>query len=98
MIRVADKPGGTITVEGKEHLFFSGFSYLGVTSCREMRRYLSEGVKRYGSVFPSSRIGNVQRKYPPLRFDPCRQALYLLPFPYYPNDISPLKDGGRIRI
>lgn len=60
VIRINDKPGRTITVEGKEYLFFSGFSYLGVTSSEEMQRHLSEGTERYGSVFPSSRIGNVQ--------------------------------------
>lgn len=60
MISISDKPGRTATVDGREYLFFSGFSYLGMTASPEMQQCLEEGAARYGVVFPSSRIGNIR--------------------------------------
>jgi 8-amino-7-oxononanoate synthase len=53
-------PGRTIEHEGREYLFFSGTSYLGIPQHPEMQALLAEGVARYGLHFGSSRNGNLQ--------------------------------------
>lgn len=60
MINIDGIPGRTALVNGKTYLFFSGFAYLGMPSLEAFRDILSEGIKHYGSVFPSSRISNTQ--------------------------------------
>lgn len=53
-------PGRTIDLDGKEYLFFSGTSYLGIAQNPTFRAWLAEGMARYGTVFGSSRNGNLQ--------------------------------------
>lgn len=61
MIKITDSmPGRTATCDGRELLFFSGFSYLGMHTSPVFRQLLAEGQERFGSVYPSSRIGNLQ--------------------------------------
>ena len=53
-------PAANCTIGGKEMLFFSGFSYLGLHSLPAFRELLKTGVDQYGTVFISSRIANVR--------------------------------------
>jgi 7-keto-8-aminopelargonate synthetase-like enzyme len=53
-------PGRTLTVEGKEHLYFSGTSYLGMARNEVFAAYLQEGMKLYGTNYSSSRISNLK--------------------------------------
>lgn len=52
--------GRTVYLGKKAYLFFSGFSYLGMSDNPIFRKLVQEGVEKYGIVFPSSRIGNVK--------------------------------------
>lgn len=53
-------PGRTVFLNGVEYLFFSGTSYLGMHRNAAFRDLLSEGAKKYGSVYGSSRASNLQ--------------------------------------
>ncbi len=53
-------PGRTIVVDGRERLYFSGTSYLGIGHSDDFRAQLQEGMMRYGTVYSSSRSSNVQ--------------------------------------
>lgn len=53
-------PGRTAIIDGITYLFFSGFSYLGISTTPQYHERLYEGIQRYGSIYPSSRIGNVK--------------------------------------
>ena len=46
--------------EGKEYLFFSGTSYLGLSSNEEFHKILKDGIDKFGSNHPMSRISNVR--------------------------------------
>lgn len=61
MFSITDStPGRTAQIDGRNCLFFSGFAYLGMHVSHSFRDLLAEGLERYGSVYPSSRIGNLQ--------------------------------------
>lgn len=61
MTRITDTtPGRTAIIEGRSFLFFSGFSYLGMHASPAFRELLSAGTARFGTVYPSSRISNLQ--------------------------------------
>lgn len=60
MFQFQQTPGRTITANGKEHLFFSGYAYLGMHQVAAFVDLVKEGIDRYGFVFPSSRISNTQ--------------------------------------
>jgi 7-keto-8-aminopelargonate synthetase-like enzyme len=51
-------PGRTTEINGAEHLFFSGYSYLGLGAVKAFTDKVKEGIDRYGVVYPSSRISN----------------------------------------
>lgn len=53
-------PGTTVNINGKELLFFSGFSYLGLHTHPAFKEALKEGIDKYGTTFLSSRIANVR--------------------------------------
>nr|WP_295867059.1 aminotransferase class I/II-fold pyridoxal phosphate-dependent enzyme [uncultured Chitinophaga sp.] len=53
-------PGRTATVDNRSCLFFSGFSYLGLHQQPAFKTAFTEGIHRYGTLFPSSRAGNVR--------------------------------------
>lgn len=53
-------PGRTLTADGKEFLFFSGTSYLGMSCNQEFRQHLQEGFRLYGTNYSSSRNSNLQ--------------------------------------
>ncbi len=64
-------PGRTAKVEGKEYLFFTGYNYLGINNNPEFYVLLQEGVRRYGWLFPSSRISNTRLHL----YDECEAML-----------------------
>ncbi len=64
-------PGRTARVGGREFLFFSGYNYLGINNHREFNALLQEGVRRYGWLFPSSRISNTRLHL----YDECEAML-----------------------
>ena len=53
-------PTTTVNINGKERLFFSGFSYLGLHAHPDFKEALKEGIDKYGTIFISSRIANVK--------------------------------------
>jgi 7-keto-8-aminopelargonate synthetase-like enzyme len=56
-------PGRTALIKGKEYLFFSGYSYLGMQQVPEFAALVKEGIDKYGWLFPSSRISNTRLKF-----------------------------------
>lgn len=55
-------PGRAVLIEGKEYLYFSGTSYLGLNQHETFKALVQEGIDRYGVNFGGSRRSN-------LRFD-----------------------------
>lgn len=55
-------PGRTVRIQGKEYLYFSGTSYLGLHQHEVFTALVKEGIDRYGANFGGSRRSN-------LRFD-----------------------------
>lgn len=60
MLTSEEFPGRTLNVNGKEMLYFSGTSYLGLATHSEYQSLIKEGVDRYGVHFSGSRNGNVR--------------------------------------
>jgi 8-amino-7-oxononanoate synthase len=60
MFTLERSPGRTAVIAGKEFLFFSGYSYLGMSHVQEFIDLVGEGIKRFGILHPSSRISNTQ--------------------------------------
>ncbi|MBI2731504.1 MAG: pyridoxal phosphate-dependent aminotransferase family protein [Sphingobacteriales bacterium] len=60
MFLFKQQPGRTITIDGEEYLFFSGYSYLGMSYVPAFIQLVKEGIDKYGVVFPSSRISNTR--------------------------------------
>jgi 7-keto-8-aminopelargonate synthetase-like enzyme len=60
MFELKHTPGRTCMVAGKEFLFFSGYSYLGMYHVKKFTELVKEGIDRYGILFPSSRISNTR--------------------------------------
>ena len=58
MVTLSQAPGRTTLINGKEHLFFSGYSYLGLGLNKEFTHLVKKGIALYGVVYPSSRISN----------------------------------------
>ena len=53
-------PGRTVVIDGKERLYFSGTSYLGVSNNPDFQQLLQAGISRYGTNYGSSRASNLQ--------------------------------------
>ena len=62
MLQFKSTPGRTCIIDGKEFLFFSGYSYLGMNHVKEFTALVKEGIDNYGILFPSSRISNTRLK------------------------------------
>jgi len=60
MFNLSQTPGRKAILDGKEYLFFSGYSYLGMNHVPEFVELVKEGIDKYGWIFPSSRISNTQ--------------------------------------
>ncbi|MCC9167815.1 aminotransferase class I/II-fold pyridoxal phosphate-dependent enzyme [Pontibacter harenae] len=61
-VHIDHLPGRTLLLNGVEHLFCSGTSYLGISSNKEFQQLLIEGMQRYGTNYSSSRNSNLQLK------------------------------------
>jgi len=53
-------PGRTIDLDGQDYLYFSGTAYLGLPQNSAFQTLIQEGLQQYGSVYGSSRNGNLQ--------------------------------------
>ncbi|UFH54136.1 aminotransferase class I/II-fold pyridoxal phosphate-dependent enzyme [Spirosoma sp. KNUC1025] len=53
-------PNRTIRHNGQEYLFFSGTAYLGLPQHPAFQQLMAESVNQYGTVFGSSRNGNLR--------------------------------------
>ena len=53
-------PNRTIDHDGRAYLFFSGTAYLGIPQHPSFHQLMAESMRRYGTVFGSSRNGNVR--------------------------------------
>jgi 7-keto-8-aminopelargonate synthetase-like enzyme len=60
VVHIDHLPGRTLSVEGKEYLYFSGTSYLGMARNQLFGAHLQEGMKLYGTNYSSSRISNLK--------------------------------------
>ncbi|WP_299823183.1 aminotransferase class I/II-fold pyridoxal phosphate-dependent enzyme [uncultured Pontibacter sp.] len=52
--------GRTVVADGKELLYFSGTSYLGMCKNSQLEAIIQEGAKRYGTTYSSSRNSNLK--------------------------------------
>ena len=71
MLELDHLPGRTLTVHGREYLFCSGTSYLGMARNAAFLELVQEGLLRYGTNFSSSRHSNLQLAV----FDEAEQLL-----------------------
>jgi 7-keto-8-aminopelargonate synthetase-like enzyme len=53
-------PDRTISVEGKEYLYFGGTGYLGLSTNPEFQKILTESMITWGSFYGSSRSSNIK--------------------------------------
>lgn len=60
MYSINQAPGRTVFTKNKEYLFFSGYSYLGMSHVPEFTELVINGINKYGLIYPSSRISNTQ--------------------------------------
>lgn len=60
MFTLQQTAGRTALIVGKEYLFFSGYSYLGMSHVPEFIGLIKEGMDKYGVLHPSSRISNTR--------------------------------------
>ena len=60
MYIVNSYPGRSISVDGKEYLYFGGTSYLGLQTDTEYQELYIQNLKKYGTNYGASRKSNVQ--------------------------------------
>jgi 8-amino-7-oxononanoate synthase len=60
MYQLDQAPGRTVWTSSKEYLFFSGYSYLGMSHVEEFTDLVKEGIDKYGFLYPSSPISNTR--------------------------------------
>lgn len=53
-------PGRTLTLNGKEHLYFGGTAYLGLQDLPEFQELFIKNIRKYGTNYGASRKSNVQ--------------------------------------
>ncbi len=58
--KVDSFPGREITVNGKQHRYFGGTSYLGLQTDAEFQDLFVRNIRRYGTNYGASRKSNVQ--------------------------------------
>lgn len=59
-MKLESPPGRTAIVNGEAYLFFSGYAYLGMHKVDGFNQLVLEGMERYGTIYPSSRISNTR--------------------------------------
>lgn len=60
--QITHLPDRVIDLNGQEYLYFSGTAYLGLPQNPSFQVLIQEGLHHYGSVYGSSRNGNLQLK------------------------------------
>lgn len=58
--KISHLPSRTIEIDGQEYLYFSGTAYLGLPQNPDFQFLIEQGLHHYGSVYGSSRNGNLQ--------------------------------------
>ncbi|WP_298878945.1 aminotransferase class I/II-fold pyridoxal phosphate-dependent enzyme [uncultured Polaribacter sp.] len=53
-------PKTTVNINGENHLYFSGTSYLGMSNLLEFHEIIFKNIKKWGSSFGSSRNANIK--------------------------------------
>lgn len=53
-------PCRTVQLQGGEHLYFSGTSYLGMACNKAFHELVEQGIRRYGTNYASTRRSNLQ--------------------------------------
>ena len=59
-MQVHQFPDRTITINGKEYLYFGGTSYLGLATNPKFQKRLIDAIKQWGTAYGSSRAANIQ--------------------------------------
>jgi len=59
-MQLETSPNTTAIIEGKEYLFFSGTSYLGVSMLPEFQELIFKSIKKWGISYGSSRNANLK--------------------------------------
>jgi 8-amino-7-oxononanoate synthase len=67
-------PGRTVVIDNKTYLFFSGYSYLGMSQVPEFIELTKQGIDRFGLLHPSSRNSNTRLEV----YDEMEQSLSTL--------------------
>ncbi len=60
MFTLHQSAGRTAIINGKEYIFCSGYSYLGMSYVPEFIELVKQGMDKYGVLYPSSRISNTR--------------------------------------
>lgn len=60
--QITHLPDRVIDLNGQEYLYFSGTAYLGLPQNPAFQALIQQGLHQYGSVYGSSRNGNLQLK------------------------------------
>jgi len=59
-MQVNNFPDRTITIDGKEYLYFGGTSYLGLATHSKFQEVLFQSIKKWGTFYGSSRSSNIK--------------------------------------
>ena len=59
-MQIKKAPNTSININGKDYLYFSGTSYLGVSSLPDFHEIIFENIKKWGSSYGSSRNANIK--------------------------------------
>ena len=60
MFQLSTTPGRTCRINRENFLFFSGYAYLGMNHVKGFIENVNGGIKKYGVLYPSSRISNTR--------------------------------------
>ena len=60
MLTIDEFPDRTIAIDGKEHLYFGGTSYLGLQTDAEFQSLFIKNIKKYGTAYSASRKSNIR--------------------------------------
>jgi 7-keto-8-aminopelargonate synthetase-like enzyme len=59
-MQLENQPNTTALLNGVEHLYFSGTSYLGVSTLPEFQEIIFKNIKKWGTSYGSSRNANIK--------------------------------------